>query len=85
MQGDQHMLKTGVLAAALTLGLATAAHSTAIPAPLGMTNGAIVKVAEGCGPGRWRGPRGHCHPFAVNRACPRGYHLGPLGKRCHPN
>ena len=44
-----------------------------------------ANAAEGCGPGFWRGPGGHCHPFAVNRACPVGYHLGPEGKRCWPN
>jgi Spy/CpxP family protein refolding chaperone len=44
-----------------------------------------ASAAEGCGPGFWRGPGGHCHPFAVNRACPVGYHLGPEGKRCWPN
>jgi len=47
--------------------------------------GLIVKVAEGCGPRFWRGPGGRCHPFAVGRACPVGYHLGPEGKRCWPN
>jgi hypothetical protein len=44
-----------------------------------------ASAAEGCGPGFWRGPGGDCHPFAVNRACPVGYHLGPEGKRCWPN
>ena len=24
--------------------------------------GLIVGVAEGCGPGFWRGPAGYCHP-----------------------
>ena len=45
----------------------------------------IVRVAEGCGPGFWRGPGGFCHPFAAARACPIGYHLGPEGQRCWPN
>ncbi len=35
--------------------------------------------------GFWRGPAGHCHPFATNRMCPRGYHLGPEGRRCWPD
>jgi hypothetical protein len=47
--------------------------------------GLIARVAEGCGPGFWRGPAGYCHPFAVARACPVGYHLGPEGQRCWPN
>ncbi len=39
--------------------LATASHATVAPAPLkGET--AITKVAQGCGPGRWRGPGGFC-------------------------
>jgi hypothetical protein len=77
--------KISLLAAALALGLATAAGAAVIPAPTGNGDGVVVKVAEGCGPGFWRGPYGHCHPFAVNRACPPGYHLGRLGRRCWPN
>ena len=46
---------------------------------------AVTLVAEGCGPGWWRGPGGHCHPMAMGRACPPGYHLGPEGRRCWPN
>ena len=42
-------------------------------------------AARVCGPGWWRGPEGHCHPMATDRACPRGYHLGPEGKRCWSN
>jgi hypothetical protein len=43
----------------------------------------IVQVAQGCGPGRWRGPNGWCHgagyypgpyyhPYAYGRRCWRG-------------
>jgi hypothetical protein len=79
------MIRSIVLTSALTLGLATAASAGVIPAQIGNNDGLIVKVAEGCGPGFWRGPGGRCHPFAVGRACPVGYHLGPEGKRCWPN
>jgi len=79
------MVRSIVLGAAFAFGLATAASAGIIPAPVGNDAGAIVRVAEGCGPGWWRGPGGRCHPMAMNRACPPGYHLGPEGKRCWPN
>ena len=79
------MIRTTMLSAALIFGVASAASAGVAPAPIGNSSSLIVKVAEGCGPGFWRGPGGRCHPFAVNRACPVGYHLGPEGKRCWPN
>jgi hypothetical protein len=69
----------------VSFGVSTAVSAAMTPAPLGTTDSAVIKVAEGCGPGFWRGPGGRCHPFAVSRACPRGYHLGPEGRRCWPN
>ena len=54
-------------------------------APVGKTDTLVTKVAEGCGPGFWRGPNGRCHPMYNGRACPPGYHLGPERKRCWPN
>ena len=77
-------ITTTVLSAALSFALATAAFAMSTPTPVA-TAGNVIKVAEGCGPGFWRGPGGHCHPFAHGRACPAGYHLGPEGKRCLPN
>jgi hypothetical protein len=65
------MIRTVILSAAIIVGLVSVVS--------------IASAAEGCGPGFWRGPGGRCHPFAVNRACPGGYHLGPEGKRCWPN
>jgi len=79
------MMKTIYLGAALAFGLATAAGAAVTPVQISNTNSAIVKVAEGCGPGFWRGPGGRCHPFAEGRLCPRGYHIGPEGRRCWPN
>jgi hypothetical protein len=80
-------MKTSIigLSIALVFSLATAADATVMPAPIAVADSAIVKVAEGCGPGWWRGPGGRCHPFAAGRACPWGYHLGPWGRRCWPN
>jgi hypothetical protein len=78
------MIKTLIVSASLAFGLATAADAAISPAPVGDA-AAIVKVAEGCGPGFWRGPAGHCHPYARGRACPAGYHLGPDARRCWPN
>lgn len=79
------MIKTIILSGAMAVGLATAASAGIAYTPIQKSDGLIVKVAEGCGPGFWRGPGGRCHPFAVNRACPPGYHLGPERKRCWPN
>ena len=80
------MIRSLVLSAALVFGVATAASAAGFtPVPLGNSDGLVVKVAEECGQGYWRGPAGRCHPFAVGRACPPGYHLGPEGKKCWPN
>jgi hypothetical protein len=62
-----------------------AANAGITPAPVGKTDSLVTKVAEGCGPGFWRGPNGRCHPMYNGRACPPGYHLGPERKRCWPN
>ena len=51
----------------------------------GVASVGSATAAEGCGPGWWRGPGGFCHPMAVNRVCPAGWHLGPEGARCVPN
>jgi hypothetical protein len=79
------IMKTMALGFALAFGIATAAGAAIAPAPIGNAGSAIVKVAEGCGMGFWRGPGGHCHPMAMGRACPPGFHLGPEGHRCWPN
>jgi hypothetical protein len=78
------MVKTLLVSVALGFGLVTAA-SAAMIAPIRDAEGVVIKVAEGCGPGFWRGPGGRCHPFATNRACPPGYHLGPERRRCWPD
>jgi hypothetical protein len=79
------MIRSVLVSSVLALGLTTAASAAMAPAPLSNTDSSVIKAAEGCGAGFWRGPAGRCHPFAVNRACPPGYHLGPQGKKCWPN
>ena len=56
-------LVTGLLCAA------SAAHAAMPQAPIQQSNGAIMLVADGCGPGWYRGPGGACHRF--------GYGPGP--------
>jgi hypothetical protein len=79
------MIRTFLMGSALAIGLTNAAGAVVLPAPVGVPDSSIVKVAEGCGPGWWRGPGGKCHPMFDGRACPPGYHLGPERKKCWPN
>ena len=79
------MIRTMVLGAALAFSFATASSAAITPAPIGTSSDLTIRVAEGWGPGFWRGPGGRCHPFATGRLCPPGYHIGPEGKRCWPN
>jgi hypothetical protein len=79
------MISKLLLSAAFVVGLATSASAGMSIAPVGDAGAAITRVAEGCGPDRWRDEHGRCHPMAHNRMCPRGYHLGPEGMRCWPN
>ncbi|MGA7805713.1 GCG_CRPN prefix-to-repeats domain-containing protein [Bradyrhizobium sp.] len=70
---------------ALGLGLAAITASQAMPlAPLNQPSddGAIIRVAGGCGPGGHRGPYGGCRPMYN---CPPGWHSGPYGRRCFRN
>lgn len=78
------MIVKTILGGLLALGL-TASAQAAMVAPSLERGPAVTLVAEGCGPGFWRGPGGRCHPMAMGRVCPRGYHLGPEGHRCWPN
>ena len=75
------MIRTLIVGTALALGLVTAASAGVTPVLRSNVDSAIVRVAEGCGPGFWRGPGGRCHPFAAGRLCPPGYHIGPHGRR----
>jgi hypothetical protein len=79
------MTKSFMLATMLALGAATAAGAGGVPVQRGGADTLLITVAEGCGPGWWRGPGGHCHPMYNGLACPPGYHLGPERHRCWPN
>ena len=79
------MMRTVFLGVALAFGLATAAGAAVTPAPVGNAKSLVIKAAEGCGPGFWRGPGGKCHPMFDGKACPPGYHIGPERKKCWPN
>ena len=78
------MTKSPSLAAMLAR-LATAATAGVFPAQRGNAGSLVISVAEGGGPGGWRGPGGRCHPMDNGHACPPGYHLGPEHRRCWPN
>jgi hypothetical protein len=77
-----------VSALAAGLGLFSMSTSQAMPlAPLvpaatEASSGEIILVAQGCGPGMHRGPRGACRPLFN---CPPGWHTGPYGRRCVRN
>jgi hypothetical protein len=83
------MKTLAVAALALGLGLFSLPAVQAAPlAPVmpalaqGASSVEIIQVAQGCGPGFHRGPRGACRPLYN---CPRGWHTGPYGKRCFRN
>ncbi len=78
------MIAKSILGALVALGMAASAQAAMVAPPV-ERGPAVTLVAEGCGAGWWRGPGGRCHPMAMHRACPRGYHLGPEGRRCWPN
>jgi hypothetical protein len=65
----------GLFLAAATLLLATAAQAAVVVAPL-ESGTSITKVAQGCGPGGWRGPYGRCHWGGYARRCWRGRYGG---------
>ncbi len=59
------------------------APSQAMPVPAaGPVLNDVSPVAQGCGPGRHRGPWGHCRALYT---CPPGWHTGPYGKVCTRN
>jgi hypothetical protein len=53
---DYRMMRTVFLGVALAFGLATAAGAAVTPAQVGNAASLVIKAAEGCGPGFWRGP-----------------------------
>ena len=80
----------------LIVGLALAAGLSAPAEAMPITSAQppeapIVQAFGGCGPYGHRGPYGGCRAggqwggYRLGRPCPRGYHLGPYGRRCVPN
>jgi hypothetical protein len=52
------------------------------------TRGPLILAEGDCGRDYHRDDRGRCVPNwheMEGRECPRGYHIGPEGKRCWPN
>ncbi len=79
------VLAATVAIAASTVGVSARAMPVLQIAP---QDGAIVQVAQGCGPGGHRTPYGRCVPNyyrrPIFRACPPGLHLNRFG-HCRPN
>ncbi len=71
-----------VIAAAAYVSGATAQAMPALQAA--PSDGGIVQVSGGCGPGGHRGPYGRCYPNRLYRACPPRMHLDRFG-RCRWN
>jgi hypothetical protein len=63
----------GLLLGAAMLLLSTASEAMPV-APLN-SGTAVTQVAQGCGPGGWRGPYGHCN-YGPARRCWRGPYGG---------
>jgi hypothetical protein len=89
-------MSSRLLCLAAAAGLVAAAFSDAALAampvpPLGAGADHIVQAYGGCGPYGHRGPYGGCRSggqrggYRFGRPCPRGFHLGPYGRRCWPN
>lgn len=90
------MIRSLLVGAALALAASSSASAAMLVAPVADANPAIVRVADGCGPGFFRGPGGYCRrmhgeymppvyrpyrPFM----CPPGMHPGRYDRRCFPN
>jgi hypothetical protein len=82
----------GTTVICLTVLLPISAQALPVAADLGVAT-PVEQVAGGCGPGRWRGPWGHCRstPYVGplpggwyqvrggGNGCPPGYWRGPWG------
>ena len=73
-----------LIAATFIAALGFAGAAQAMPVAPIAADSAIEHVAQGCGPGMARNPRGKCRPAFMARSCPPGMHRGYLG-RCRPN
>ena len=74
-----------LIAVTFVAPLGFAASAQAMPFSQAPADGLTTKVADGCGPGRVRGPAGRCHwRGAVARPCPPGMHRN-WRNVCRPN
>jgi hypothetical protein len=78
-------MKAGTIALAFgaVLALLPASHARAE-----MSQGPVVLAEGDCGRDYHRDEHGRCVPNwheIEGRECPRGYHVGPDGRRCWPN
>ena len=79
-------MKTIFAAALFAATMGGISASAAMPmAPLSTTDTAgVIQVAQGCGPGFARGPRGFCRPMRMGpppgRFCPPGMFRSPYGR-----
>ena len=74
------MIVRNFVVAALAVAAAAVPVKGASAAPMDSgvhAPSSIVPVANGCGPGRYRGPGGACHPYGRG-PFPNGYY-GPYG------
>jgi hypothetical protein len=65
------MVRSLILGAAMVTGIATIANAGFAPNAIGNPDKPVIRIAEECGPGWWRGPEGRCHPMAKGRVCPK--------------
>lgn len=73
-----------LIAATFIAALGFAVSAQAMPVGPAPADGLTHKVAQGCGPGRERGPGGGCHFKPIFKRCPPGMHRNYIG-RCRPN
>lgn len=86
------MIRT-LLALPFAAALMTAAHAAPTMVQPTDAQSLVEQVADGCGAGRYRGPRGGCHRYGFGpypggyygphfwnwHSCPPGYWRGPWG------
>lgn len=68
-------LAGATLAALLAVPASAAPLSPSLPTP----QAEIIPVAQGCGPGFWRGPWGGCRDTPYRGPLPGGGFAGPVG------
>jgi hypothetical protein len=79
-------MKTIFAAALFAITVGGIGAASAMPvAPLSAADTAgVIQVAQGCGPGFARGPRGGCRPMRMGpppgRFCPPGMFRNPYGR-----